>query len=149
MQIAVNVEGTKRALAKLALDLEVACRVSIEEALDAAEKSALEAIRAQTHRRTGDLEDKLQPVMINNFRGKLFNLSDHAAYIDEGTRAHTITARKGGMLMFRMGTALLFRRSVQHPGAKARPFVAIAQASGQMALRDGLNDLVNKLAASF
>lgn len=150
MAVAVNVEGTKRALAKFALDLEVACSVAIEEALVAAEASALSSIKAQTTRRTGALEDKLQGVLLSTTRGAFFALADHARYIDEGTEPHQIPNSPGRrMLRFQSGGDTFFRRVVNHRGTKARPFVALAQAAGQMALRDTLTQIVNQMASRF
>jgi len=149
MTVAVNVEGTKRALAKFALDLEVACSVAIGEALEAAENAARNAIKATTKRRTGALEDKLQGVMLSTTSGKFFALAEHARYIDEGTPPHIIAAKGGRWLRFEQAGTVMFRRVVRHPGTKPRPFVASAQASGQMALRNTLNQIVNQMVRRF
>lgn len=43
----------------------------------------------------------------------------YAHMIEFGTKAHTITARNGGMLAFGGG----FHKSVEHPGIKPKPFM--------------------------
>lgn len=49
---------------------------------------------------------------------------DYAAAVHEGSRPHVIRPRRpGGVLRFEVGGQVLFRRSVRHPGMKARPFL--------------------------
>jgi hypothetical protein len=50
-----------------------------------------------------------------------------ASLLENGTHAHTITARNGGMLRFFVNGNAVFRRSVKHPGAAARPFMGQAR----------------------
>jgi hypothetical protein len=52
-------------------------------------------------------------------RGKRF---EHASYVNDGTRAHRITAKNGKALKFQSGGSTIFRRSVWHPGTKATKF---------------------------
>jgi hypothetical protein len=48
----------------------------------------------------------------------------YARFVLEGTRPHTITARRpGGMLRFEGRGGPVFRRSVRHPGTRPNPFV--------------------------
>jgi hypothetical protein len=149
MTVAVNVEGTKRALERLLFDLKEATGEAMADGLAAAESAALAAIKAQTTRRTGDLEDKLVTVQISPTSGKLFDTSDHAKFIDEGTKPHVIRAKHARALAFTVGGARLFRRVVNHPGTKARPFVAPAMAAGERALGASLTVRVNELTSRF
>lgn len=48
----------------------------------------------------------------------------HAWFVEKGTRAHVIAARRAKSLRFFIGGQAVFRQSVQHPGTKARRFLA-------------------------
>lgn len=60
----------------------------------------------------------------------------YAQFVHEGTRAHVIRARRKKALRFTgRGGVVVFRRQVNHPGTRARPFLEqalaeIAPASG-------------------
>lgn len=146
---AVNVENTKRALDDYLRNLEAAANESMAEALQSAEDAARLAVHAQTKQHSGDLDRLLVHVQLSAFRGKVFNTAPYAGYIDEGTKPHTIRAVNARCLRFESGGQIYFRRQVNHPGTAPRPFVALAQAAGQMALRDGLQRRADKLAADF
>lgn len=82
-------------------------------------------------------------------KGKLLSLAKYAGFIDKGTQPHLIRAKNSGVLAFQSGGRTVFRRVVRHPGTAPRPFVAVAMASGQMALRDGLSRRVDDLSRAF
>lgn len=50
-----------------------------------------------------------------------------AIYMNDGTRPHPIVATRAKALRFTMGGGTVFRRSVNHPGTKADPFLEVAQ----------------------
>ena len=50
----------------------------------------------------------------------------YAAAVHEGSRPHRIVARRAKALRFMMGGEVVFRKSVWHPGTKARPFLTNA-----------------------
>jgi HK97 gp10 family phage protein len=50
----------------------------------------------------------------------------HAHLVHDGTKPHVIRARPGKVLVFRAGSRMVVRRAVQHPGAKAQPFLTDA-----------------------
>lgn len=51
----------------------------------------------------------------------------YAFYVENGTRAHAIVARKRKALRFVQNGEVVFRRRVWHPGTWPRPFMAEAQ----------------------
>jgi hypothetical protein len=51
----------------------------------------------------------------------------YAAFVENGTKPHTITAKRQTTLRFVQNGAVRFSRSVRHPGTKPRPFMAQAQ----------------------
>ncbi len=54
--------------------------------------------------------------------GTLYADAQHASFIEDGTSAHTISARNGTM-KFQIGGRWVRVRSVKHPGIKARKFL--------------------------
>lgn len=48
---------------------------------------------------------------------------EYAAYVNDGTRPHKITAKNAKALRFRWKGQTVIVRSVQHPGTKAKPFL--------------------------
>jgi hypothetical protein len=62
--------------------------------------------------------------LLGGWKAEIASDSDHIGFVIEGTRPHTITARRpGGMLRFEGQGGAVFRRSVRHPGTRANPFV--------------------------
>lgn len=56
--------------------------------------------------------------------GKVTFPVSYARFVHEGTRAHVIRAKKKKALKFKgAGGGFVYRRKVNHPGTKARPFV--------------------------
>ena len=47
----------------------------------------------------------------------------YAVFLERGTRPHTVKARSGKALRFIGPSGDVYRRSIQHPGTKARPFM--------------------------
>src|ERR1019366_7785568 len=55
-------------------------------------------------------------------------------FLENGTKAHTITARNGGMLRFFVNGQAVFRRSVRHPGTGPRPTMGNARYHAELAI---------------
>lgn len=51
----------------------------------------------------------------------------YAAFVENGTRPHTIEPKRKSTLRFVQNGAVRFSRIVHHPGTRARPFMAQAQ----------------------
>lgn len=49
--------------------------------------------------------------------------ADYAAAVHEGSSPHVIRPRNAAALRFKIGGRVVFAKSVQHPGVKARPFL--------------------------
>lgn len=78
--------------------------------------------------RTGELGRAIgedAQTMVGPFKvtGGVHANTPYAAAVHEGSRPHIIRARNGGFLHFKMGGRDVFVRSVNHPGARARPFL--------------------------
>lgn len=62
-------------------------------------------------------------------RGQVFNDASYATAVHDGTRPHTITARRGRTLRFVAGGRVVYARQVRHPGTRPQPWLAMAAAS--------------------
>lgn len=57
-------------------------------------------------------------------QGQVYNTAPYAQMVHNGTRAHTISARRpGGFLRFTIAGITYFRRSVRHPGSRPNPWM--------------------------
>lgn len=72
--------------------------------------------------RTGELRKSLTRGQKSTWVHFLKASAPHAKYVEDGTRPHRIEA-KGRALRFVQHGAIRFRRSVNHPGTKARHFM--------------------------
>jgi len=81
--------------------------------------------------RTGRLRESFR---VKNATQRKATVSGHfsAYFIDKGTKAHTITARKSPRLIFKTGGRTIFAKKVNHPRTRARPF---RQRAAEEALR--------------
>ena len=83
--------------------------------------------RADVPVRTGNLGRTIgeMPQVYTPFHvdGGVEATADYAAPVHEGSRPHRIAARNAEMLRFVWHGQEVFRRSVWHPGTRARPFL--------------------------
>lgn len=89
-------------------------------------------------RRTGKLANSIEErVEEDGARGAVAATARHAHLVHEGTAAHPIVAKHSKALtVFSGGVAL--RKSAQHPGSKAQPFLRDALEESGGALADAL-----------
>jgi hypothetical protein len=146
---AVKTAAMHAALDKLSRELQFTARESAKTAADSAIASAKETIRRTTTRRTGQLEDLWVPTEAGPFGMWVRSYAKHASFIDKGTPPHRIEASRKKVLAFQFAGGLMFRRAVNHPGTKARPFVALATAVGQMAMAASMRAGIDRAAQSF
>lgn len=75
-------------------------------------------LRAQHRMRVKDLKTMV--------KGEVINGAKYAAAVHDGSKSHTITARKKKALRFKIGGRTVLVRSVRHPGTKPRPWLRTA-----------------------
>lgn len=77
--------------------------------------------------RTGRLRSSIraEPPRIFSLRGSVKVGSDleYAAFVNDGTRPHTIRPRTKQVLRFQVGGRVVFAKVVNHPGTRANPFL--------------------------
>lgn len=59
-------------------------------------------------------------------RGEVYNDADYAEAVHNGSGPYTIRPRRRKALRFVVGGRTVFAKSVQHPGTRARPWLARA-----------------------
>lgn len=77
---------------------------------------------------TGNLRNSItiQPLRVvgSAISGGVSADANYAMFVHDGTKPHVIRPKKaGGVLRFTVGGSVVFARSVNHPGTKARPFL--------------------------
>lgn len=60
--------------------------------------------------------------------GRVISEADYSMPVHDGARPHVIRARGDGYLRFEAGGRVLYRKSVNHPGVRARPWLSQALA---------------------
>jgi hypothetical protein len=60
--------------------------------------------------------------------GRVISDADYSMVVHDGSRPHVIRARGDGYLRFEAGGRVLYRKSVNHPGVRARPWLSQALA---------------------
>lgn len=92
--------------------------------------------RQKAGKKTGKLARSIKPQLTSASTGLVMRVgSDNkiALLHHEGTRRHIIRARNAKALAFVWHGQLVFRRSVNHPGTRANPYllIAVSQAIGR------------------
>lgn len=89
---------------------------------------------------TGLLRSRMQMRMLSTVglvRGEVFNDTDYAMAVHDGSAAHTVRARRRQALRFRIGGQFVYARSARIPARRGRPF--IFRALNQVADRRGFD----------
>lgn len=82
-------------------------------------------------------------------RMRLTNVAKHARWLEFGTPAHTIRARKKKALSFIAGGRRITRRSVRHPGTRAYRFMWAAAKHAHQSLNPALRQAMRGIAKRF
>lgn len=99
-------------------------RGEVALALDRAAAEVQTLARTGFQSRSGQLSKSIKVRKVNQYNARDITAhAPHAGFVENGTRAHDITA-KGGALRFVMNGRVMFRRTVHHPGTKATHFMA-------------------------
>jgi hypothetical protein len=89
---------------------------------------AVEGAKAMVGVRTGRLKRSIHMKHLGNFKGQYIWIGSKVNYAyahHEGTKAHTITAKPGGELVFRgKSRVLVHTPAVKHPGTRPNPYLS-------------------------
>lgn len=129
----------------------------IMAALPGAQRWALDATARQAARtaqrttqfkdRTGLLRSRIQAQPATARSARVVANTRYAKFVENGTPAHTIRGRNGGLLRFTVNGHTIYRRSVQHPGTRPRPFMADTARSMAPVLGDYLAQATSQALA--
>jgi hypothetical protein len=128
----VHGEKAKEGLRRLQQNLQGAAHFILAAGITAAEQSAKASTlyKDQTGKTRASVKGSINA---GGLSGKVVGRGA-AIFLENGTRAHTITAKNGGMLRFFVNGQAIFRRSVRHPGTGPRPTMGNARYHAEMAI---------------
>jgi hypothetical protein len=125
-------------LPRIFVALKDAARAALKDAAWEAHRSVRASTLFKDH--TGNLRKTLKIDEPAEFTIRVRTGTKYAAHVEEGTPPHMIAARRARSLAFMWHGHRVFRRFVQHPGTRARPFMANAARDGGQALHITLNE---------
>ena len=133
MKAHIETERTRAGLHSLHAGLVQAYSLTMKSAVRAAEESALRNTLFKD--RTGTTRGSIHAETSQGFNGPkgFVEARGAAIFLEYGTKPHQIVARRAQFLHFFINGQEFFRRSVQHPGTTARPFMHDARRVGEMA----------------
>ena len=112
---------------RIAADMENSTRQFEQEAKQIVMRSTLNAESEAKQRaavQTGNLRSSIGSRFKNGgLTGIVEATAAHAAFVEFNTRPHIIRAKRAKFLRFKKGGTYHFRKSVQHPGTTAQPFM--------------------------
>lgn len=153
ISITVNAQGTRDALkgyiANLTQELPTLVSQAADDTAAFARTHQSSGVRPFTSR-TGKLLGSIQPRMGRIGSGvvsaQVRATAPYALFVHDGTRAHTITARRARFLRFEIGGVVHFRRSVRHPGTRPYPYMLDPQRWGEKNLDFQVCGLLERLS---
>lgn len=150
MSVKIDGASFRAGLHELEGRLYRAAADAITDAVDAAAKDAFSTNEFRNHSWKLRLGTKAT-VDKFAFSGRLSNRVKYASYIEKGTRAHVIEARRKPMLRFYWTSqgAWFSGKRVNHPGTEPRPFFQHAGQVGESHLQRSLTHLVEQSVTRF
>jgi hypothetical protein len=119
-----------------------AARLGVDQVAKVAYRSARETTLFKDQ--TGELRGTLDILDRGTYGRRLTAPAKHARYIESGSKPHRITAKNVPFLRFVIGGKVFYKRSVNHPGTAARPFMQNAAAAGAQAMAVILNEAAER-----
>lgn len=156
VKIKIDVSQVRRAHRKFLADLKTEIDASLAEAGEHAKAHVRTDSELERRSKTRSVKDATKARVMRTKGGKLVRLTnskmrrgyDVSVGLEHGTRPHTIRARSG-VLRFRSGGAVKFRKSVWHPGTKPYKFLFKASTSAYGVLGVSLRTRLARLARRF
>lgn len=137
MEFTFVIEGMPQLRAKaeaLATDVRDGARRATYRATAMGERTA----RQLAPYRSGALQDSIEGTVehtATGARGTVVADAPHAVFVEHGTRAHTIEARRAKALHWEDEGGEHFAPRVSHPGTEAQPFMKPARIVAEAVLR--------------
>lgn len=149
----LEITGLKEVL-RSASDADKALRTGLRQAVAHAVAYGADEAKRLAPYKTGKLYDSIDGRMVPGGTalhvGFVEALADHAIFVEESTQPHVIEAKNAPALRFRARDgSWVSTGKVNHPGTKAQPFMAPAEAVVESTLKSRTQDAVNAAIAKF
>lgn len=123
----ITQEADLSCIVKTLKDVEVKTtagfRTALKQTAEDMAKDAKDNVRRNSYK-TGALHKSINTVYRKQGTQAIIQATaNHASFVENGTRAHTIKAKSAKVLAFNSGNKMVFAKSVKHPGTKAKPFM--------------------------
>ncbi len=135
-EVHIDTSGFRAGLRALLANIENGAQAALQDAAHATEQAA---------RNTQSFDDKTGQLRASIHTGPIrFGSTfveagaEHAGWIEDGTKGPYEIRAKGRALRFEMNGTTVFRKSVMHPGIKARHFMRDAAIEGQTVMQRSL-----------
>ena len=134
LSFSVDTSALAAAVERLRAEMPAAGR----DAVKAAAEESLRRIQAPTYwkPRTGATARSFAVSVLGDYAARVASSSPIAAFINNGTKAHPIVARRAKFLRFVQNGAVRFAKQVRHPGTRAKNFEAAEQREGERDLAE-------------
>lgn len=122
----------------------------VREVLDESGQQAVQHVdrRPGFRHRTGKLRASTK-ASVSRYRMAIRSTAKHAAFLEHGTRPHTIVPRYRKALRFTAGGRLVFARRVRHPGTRPYRFLSSARDHAYYWAHAALESRMRRIAESF
>ena len=98
-------------------------RTALKQTAEDIAKDAKNNVRRSSYK-TGALHRSINTVYEKQGTQAIIQATaNHASFVENGTRAHTIKPKNAKVLAFNSGNKMVFTKNVKHPGTKAKPFM--------------------------
>lgn|GEM_PF-2338014 len=149
---AINIRGLVKQHKHFVQRLTRALDLSLERSTELAEQHVRRYSKFK-QRSVRSLKNTTETRVVRTARGRVVSIKSpkrYASFVEFGTRPHIIRARKSKFLVFRgRSGALVFRRSVKHPGTKPTHFLWNAtNAAYRFSIQD-MTERAGRLAKEF
>lgn len=123
----ITQEADLKNIIKTLKDVEVKTtagfRTALKQTAEDMAKDAKNNVRKNSYK-TGALHRSINTVYEKQGTQAIIQATaNHASFVENGTRAHTIKPKNAKVLAFNSGNKMVFTKSVKHPGTKAKPFM--------------------------
>lgn len=123
----ITQEADLKNIIKTLKDVEVKTttgfRTALKQTAEDMAKDAKNNVRRSSYK-TGALHRSINTVYEKQGTQAIIQATaNHASFVENGTRAHTIKPKNAKVLAFNSGNKMVFTKNVKHPGTKAKPFM--------------------------
>ncbi len=139
--VKVSTKDARRGLGNLLQSITNGAQRVVENVGAAAEKVARSTTTFKD--RTGELRSSIEHTNNGVFSVRLRAMAPHGIFVEAGTRAHVIRARRVAYLRFQVAGRWVSRKEVRHPGTKPTWFMRDTGLQMETIFHDRLESTTN------